>query len=984
MRTMDTDTGHIAERGCAGAAAAPQAGGCALSGAGASAPVGPEQAPFDVVLLPTHEQAAAYRRSAAGAGGGQALFGVTVGTFSAWAADLWELYGDGRSIVTAVQRDMLMRAACERVRAEGCAPDAALAAGLARVAVRCVREASGTAELEGALSRARRGEAACEGIAAAEADVLRAVVRYGDALVAAGLVEAGEALAQLPHLMPARPMRVLLDGFPPLTLQQRRFFEACPFMQVQVRYAAGGDGPTRAPEGVRVRFEFPAGRYAWPALLADIVKDARTHGPVVVACRDPRAVYEAVSPALAREGAACAVQARVRFAETDFGRAFLPLCRFLAEGEGEGAAPFDAPGGGEAPRASAQVWNRADLADYLLSSFSGAPRGFAFDLDARVRGDRTASREDVASLLREGGGMFDVLEELAADPEANIVAGAVEDAVRRMVGRSEAWRREQLGALSVLREVTEAARMAGLGMDMCIEQLGRVQVDVSRAVRGDGGELACALPIGRSGGPDVLITDQASAAALEPGCCGALVLADMTSAAYPVSDAQDASTGLLAKLGIAPADTALARMRRAFYALERLPRSLLVVERCLNDEAAEPTYPAAVLEEFVDCYRDDPSAADDIDNPYALPPALQEGLLVRGEDLLYANASRTPVAQPLAAAVDAPCTGVVSPERRGIVVLPRVLAGGAVLREPCLSPSQIESYLECPYKWFAQRRLRLDDIDEGFGPLEMGDFAHSALRSFYTHFREDTGLGKVTPASLGQARAVMADVLARHEAYQPHLKRTENRLIAASELERREVAELKARLLGYLDFEAALLPGFHPEHLEYDVAQGGAADYAGCKLVGTADRIDVDGEGRAVIIDYKGSLAGSYALAKRGEGGLGKVQALIYAQVIRRRLGLVPVGALYVCYGRHRAASGAFDARALETAHLPGMRHAECSWAPREGSGPPAGLGGLLDETEERVAAALEGLLAGNVEPRPATDGACAWCPVASCPERRM
>ena len=38
------------------------------------------------------------------------------------------------------------------------------------------------------------------------------------------------------------------------------------------------------------------------------------------------------------------------------------------------------------------------------------------------------------------------------------------------------------------------------------------------------------------------------------------------------------------------------------------------------------------------------------------------------------------------------CYRGVSEAARQLVVLPRVLQGGEVLREPCLSPSQIESY----------------------------------------------------------------------------------------------------------------------------------------------------------------------------------------------------------------------------------------------------------------------------------------------------
>ena len=58
---------------------------------------------YDVVLLPTMGQAVAYRKAAATRG--DALFGVTVSTFEAWVADLWELYGDGRANASRLHRE---------------------------------------------------------------------------------------------------------------------------------------------------------------------------------------------------------------------------------------------------------------------------------------------------------------------------------------------------------------------------------------------------------------------------------------------------------------------------------------------------------------------------------------------------------------------------------------------------------------------------------------------------------------------------------------------------------------------------------------------------------------------------------------------------------------------------------------------------------------------------------------------------------------
>lgn len=1013
---------------------------------------------YDVVLLSDTDRAVAYRKRAADSG--CSLMGVTVAAFGAWVRDLWELYGDGRTFVSRLEREALLCAACEGpaegdcvdpvsgkrvqldgasgrcVLAEGRIADGACALvgdseagalGLDRVAAACVAAGVGLPAFDAAVRDACQGvpagAGALEGVTRAEVPVLRMIGGYLDRLAQLELIEPGQALALLPELLPQRPLRVLLEDAVPLTPGQEVFFSACPWMGVEVRAASGSQGPVRAPEGVRVRFAFPSGQYAWPALLADIVRDtlgaaadwgappaavaaaaaaevpAAAAGPaadddgasscedasgsadgyrdgrsagaqaaaVVVAAKDPAVLFGRVAPALVRQGHVVALRGRRRFADTAFGRAICSLRRFLDEGQAGGVSHIE--GYGDIAPTDVERWDRVDLADWALSPFSGMTRKAAFKLDADMRADRTARRSDLCARLRGDNPMFAAMERLALQLDVQ-AAAELEAAVRRMTNRSEAWRAEQLAALRALQRAADAAKLAVLGADAAFDQAKRLKVNVSRIVAPRGCDGAAL------GAPDVLMTDQSTAASLGSGSCKVLVATDLTSAAYPAADSEDASRVLLEHLGVKRADSALARMRRAFFALEHAAVDQLILERCLNDSSADPTYPCVVLEEFVDCYRGDPTATEDIDNPYSLPERLQDGMLLRGEDALCANDALSDAPAPEAARIESPLTGAVSSEARSLVVLPRVLQDGQVLDEPCLSPSQIESYLECPYKWFAQRRLRLDDLDEGFGPLEMGDFAHNALHSFYKHMSEDLSEEKVTPQLLAQARELMADVLARHKALQPHLRQSENRLIPTSQVEHRELAELERKLMDYLDFEAELLPTFAPRYLEYDVACGGAVDYAGHKLLGTADRIDVDGEGRCAIIDYKGSISGSYALGVREEGRLGKVQALIYAQVVRRTLGLEPVGALYVCYGRRKMISGAYDGRVIENAHLPNMRHKDCMCADRPFSD-------VLDETEEAVAAALERMLAGDIRPRPETPEACKWCPVSSCSERR-
>lgn len=203
---------------------------------------------YDVVLLPDTDRAVAYRKRAADSD--CSLMGVTVAGFGAWVRDLWELYGDGRTFVSRLEREALLRAACERAAdgdcvdpesdkraqldgasgrcelaepddvrggsgrresAEGCIADGVCALvedgeaevlGLDRVAAACVAAGVGLPAFDAAVRDAQQGvlagAGALEGVTRAEVPVLRMIGGYLDRLAQLELIEPGQALALLP------------------------------------------------------------------------------------------------------------------------------------------------------------------------------------------------------------------------------------------------------------------------------------------------------------------------------------------------------------------------------------------------------------------------------------------------------------------------------------------------------------------------------------------------------------------------------------------------------------------------------------------------------------------------------------------------------------------------------------------------------------------------------------------------------------------
>lgn len=884
------------------------------------------------VLFPINAQALAFRRRHAAADSPYS-FGASVSSIGSWVADAWSLEGDGRSIASKAQRLMALYVALDS-SVNDALPSTF---GMVKLLLRLADEVLGSDEFEEVLLGKRQ-------VADRFMPLVEALRRYEDILSKAMLIDAGRACFLMAACSHASNKRGEALAYDVVFSAAQQKLAAAQFSRIESRSSFGGR-ITKPKEGVDLRFAFPSGRYAEPFLLRDIVLRYASEGSVLITSCSPLDLYESLAEALDRASIECAVRARRPFFDTDFGRACLAVRNIVDSEEAD----------------------KQSCTDFLLNPFSGISSEEAYDFDVAIRCDRLLSRDACLEMLRRTSRSFEYFEDLVCSSESDALLGYFEDRAR-VCGGDEAYVAEQLSAIAALRDAMAAARCVGAGDREIFSVAESLRVDVSRATS--------------SAIPRVLIIDARQIESAGERLWDTVVMCDMDNVSFPVKNTDDASVAFAKELGIARPRFILEDLRRSFASAVEKAQNSLVIERRLNDESADPTYPAAVVEELVDCFRVDPTDASEIDNRYALPPCLMEGLFERGEEALYANASLRNGAQEHAACIAAPTLSSVSTDAaKRAIILPRVGKGGVVVSEPCFSASQIESYLECPQKWFALRRLRLDDIDEGFGAVEMGDFSHGVFEEFYRRFQESVA-AKVSVETLDQARLVMEEVIAEQRRAQYERKPSSNRLVPISAFEQHEVDDLSERLKGYLERESCLLPDFAPYAFEYEIPVHEAFDYAGCKLVGKIDRIDVDGRGRAVVIDYKSSLSSDYDLyepeSKGGAMKEGKVQALIYAQAVRRLLGFEVVGALYVGYGRASKASGALDC-CIEPANVSGLRGETCVYRGDFGGS----FHDLLDATELRIASALRNLMDGEIAARPLSSSACAYCPEISCPQRR-
>lgn len=265
------------------------------------------------------------------------------------------------------------------------------------------------------------------------------------------------------------------------------------------------------------------------------------------------------------------------------------------------------------------------------------------------------------------------------------------------------------------------------------------------------------------------------------------------------------------------------------------------------------------------------------------------------------------------------------------------LIEGLRARHPGFSPSSIETYLECPFRFFASYTLRLaappaapaDRLDA----LLQGKIVHEVLKALAEGKALETVFDPIFEAACEEARVP--------SGY------------------RREAVRLEL---------LANLRRFPREELCFGVEQTLETPFEwlfdeGLTLCGRIDRLDVLAGGPALVIDYKYSsaerlreLVGAHEAGQKVQGGL-------YLAAVRRALGREPAGVLFCTLrgepkwdGWHVPVSG------LET------KGESCA---------PDVLEARILLAEDTSRRAIGEIFSGRVEPAPADEEICGFCDFA-------
>ena len=784
------------------------------------------------------------------------------------------------------------------------------------------------------------------------------------------------------------------------------------------------EGSEVTPSGA-VTFLSPLGQHAEAESISRYISQRVESGSksFVVYTSDPQRVWDALSQKLAAKGIAAHYKRSVRIQDSLAGSAFASLIdayvTLSERAELEKNIDYQAS---EHQMGDMSWWPPRTLTDYLISPISGISVERAWMLDKSWRGNRTLYATRVLETLSKAA----MSSRLCAETIKSLELGRIGSAAQRIieylsaeasdeqseVAQSKEALLQNQKSLKVMNKIVSSAQElheAGLKLtpqtlksfiDLCKDQ--SVMMPVSNGIKSD---------------IQVLIAPVSQAHSFEPHMFDTVIFQGMDTLNFGVKASDGALQEFVRHASKTPKVSEFARYQRDFYTALIGASTSVAFEKIEQKDV----FNAVALSEVKACYPKDYS---------------KKTGLVRGEEEVLVNL--LPQASNPECIAELPTieSGEIDSKLKNIVVLPRHLTRETLEQElqglievsreglPLLSASQIETYLECPYKWFTQRRIKISQVDTEFAPMQMGTFIHRVLE--LTHatllaealgcdvsevdlavepvLLQDVAGSRITSDNLDHAKQVLDTCFAQvwDEQFNNINRASSNELIPHSIQERKQVENIRENLKNLLEFEASHFVGYQPRFFELRFGrEENVVEYAGAQFTGSIDRVDVNAHGQALIIDYKHKGTNdlkAYSAKLSLDSELSKeilprhVQSAIYAQIMRKQLTkyeLEPVAAIYLGAKEQKdKPSFALAGMATEAAteHIWNM-HPEDKKLRDQAvmvvSQNSAEFADYLDAWENLIAQKVQAMLSGDVRANPCDKDACKYCPVKLCDKRR-
>lgn len=784
------------------------------------------------------------------------------------------------------------------------------------------------------------------------------------------------------------------------------------------------EGNEVTPSGA-VTFLSPLGQHAEAESISRYISQRVESGSksFAVYTSNSQKVWDALSQKLAAKGIAAHYKRSVRIQDSLAGRAFASLIdayvTLSERAELEKNIDYQAS---DHQMGDMSWWPPRTLTDYLISPISGISVERAWMLDKSWRGNRTLYATRVLETLSKAA----MSSRLCAETIKSLELGRIGSAAQRIIEylatetsdeQAEVVPFEEISlqnqeSLKVMNKIVSSAQElheAGLKLtpqtlksfiELCKDQT--VMMPVSNGIQSD---------------IQVLIAPVSQAHSFEPHSFDAVIFQGMDTLNFGVKASDGALQEFVRHASQMPKVSEFARYQRDFYA------ALITASTSVAFEKVEQkdVFNAVALSEVKACYPKD----------YAKKTGV-----ARGEEEVLVNLLPQATDPERVAELPTIESGEIDPKLKNIVVLPRHLTRETLEQElqglievsreglPLLSASQIETYLECPYKWFTQRRIKISQVDTEFAPMQIGTFIHRVLE--LTHatllaealgcdvakvdsmvesaLLQDIAGSRITSDNLDHAKQVLDSCFAQvwDEQFNNINRASSNELIPHSIQERKQVENIRENLKDLLEFEASHFIGYQPRFFELRFGrEENVVEYAGAQFTGSIDRVDVNAHGQALIIDYKHKGTNdlkAYSAKLSLDSELSKeilprhVQSAIYAQIMRKQLTkykLEPVAAIYLGTKEQKdKPSFALAGMATEAAteHIWNI-HPEDKKLRDQAvmvvSQNSAEFADYLDAWESLIAQKVQAMLSGDVRANPCDKDACKYCPVKLCDKRR-
>lgn len=282
-----------------------------------------------------------------------------------------------------------------------------------------------------------------------------------------------------------------------------------------------------------------------------------------------------------------------------------------------------------------------------------------------------------------------------------------------------------------------------------------------------------------------------------------------------------------------------------------------------------------------------------------------------------------------------------------------------IAQRDTFSITELETFANCPFKWYVERMLKPQAIEVELDALNKGSILHSTLEKFYRALPGRFGVHRPVKENLDEMEAFLVDIF--EEEFEREAVDTES---VDAKFSRHEMAEnlkrfIRAEAGRPADFKPSLFEasfGLHADAYDDEHKEDPLVLDDGTKIRGKIDRIDIDENNRAAVMDYKTRSIPSVKDIESGK----KLQVPLYIEAVKQLWGLHPVIGGYLSIAK-TTAEGIYNGDAVDKTILP----AKAAKSDEE-------FGAILSNALEKA-----GEIAGRIRDgsfSPADDADCAFC----------